>query len=747
METVFFGLIIFLFMLAIFDLFVGVSNDAVNFLNSAIGAKVATFRTVLIIAAIGVFVGASMSNGMMDIARHGIFLPHHFSFIELLCIFLAVMVTDVILLDAFNTLGMPTSTTVSLVFEMLGGTFILATIKILHDSTGDLTFYDLLNTDKAFSVIMGIFCSVAIAFVVGAIVQWIARVIFTFNYRKNLKYTAGIFGGIATTAILYFAIIKGLKGSTIMTKETGAWIHDNTFMLVVVCFVVTTILMQILHACKVNVFKIVVFLGTFALALAFAGNDLVNFIGVPLAALSAFQDYAANGGGDYAGYMMGALNESAHTPFIYLFGAGVIMVVALATSKKAQNVVKTSVDLSRQDEGDEMFGSSRMARSIVRGANTTGTVVGQCTPRGVTRWINSRFNKDEAILDNGAAFDLVRAAVNLVVAGLLIVVGTSLKLPLSTTYVTFLVAMGTSLADRAWSRESAVFRITGVLNVIGGWFLTAAIAFTACALVCVIMYYGGSIAKLIFVVIAVTVLVRSNFMKKNKDENDYEEQLFRNMAATCDKKECWTLLKEHVTYTQQRMLKFVGTAYEDVTNGFADEDLRTLRRVVKRVNKEKEARKKLRQRELVGMRKLDKDLSLEKNTWFHLAANSGEQMIYCLKRMSEPVKEHVDNNFNPLSNAEVAELMEVRKKVCDLVARSREAARDMDVKKIDALLAEEDNYKDQLSEMRAAQEDHLQDASSQDIKVVLVYLNMLQETEELISALRHYLRALKLFNS
>ena len=734
-------------MLAIFDLFVGVSNDAVNFLNSAIGAKVATFRTILIIAAIGVFVGASMSNGMMDIARHGIFLPDRFAFIELLCIFLAVMVTDVILLDTFNTLGMPTSTTVSLVFEMLGGTFILATIKIIHDTTGELTFYDLLNTDKAFSVIMGIFCSVAIAFIVGAVVQWVARVIFTFNYKKNLRYTAGIFGGIATTSILYFAIIKGLKGSTIMTKAASAWIHDNTLMLVVVCFIATTILMQILHACRVNVFKIVVFLGTFALALAFAGNDLVNFIGVPLAALSAFQDYAANGAGDYAGYMMSSLNESAHTPFIYLFGAGVIMVVALATSKKAQNVVKTSVDLSRQDEGDEMFGSSRMARSIVRGANTTGTAVNRFTPGPVTRWINSRFNKDEAILDNGAAFDLVRAAVNLVVAGLLIVVGTSLKLPLSTTYVTFLVAMGTSLADRAWSRESAVFRITGVLNVIGGWFLTAAIAFAACAIVCAIMFYGGSIAKLIFVVIAVVILVRSNFMKKGRTESDYEEQLFRQMAATSDKDECWTLLKKHVTYTQQHMLTFVAKTFDDIADGFTTENLITLRRAVKNVNKEKEARKKLRQRELVGMRKIDKDLSLEKNTWFHLAANSGEQMIYCLKRMSEPCKEHVDNNFNSLSAANAAELDRIRVEVADIIARSLTAVNDMDIAAIDALLEEQDTYKSTLSDMRSAQEDHLQDASSKDIKVVLVYLNLLQETEEMISALRHYLRALKLFHA
>lgn len=297
MEIVYFSFIVFLFMLAVFDLVVGVSNDAVNFLNSAIGAKVARFRTILIIASIGVFVGATMSNGMMDIARHGIFQPQMFSFNDLLCIFLAVMVTDVVLLDVFNTLGMPTSTTVSMVFELLGGTFILSLLKIATDETGLLGFADLLNTDKALSVILGIFLSVAVAFIFGTVVQWLSRLIFTFNYTSKLKWKIGLFGGIATTCILYFALLKGLKDSSFMTPEYNAWIKENTMYLVGGCFVVSTVLMQVFHWCKINVFKIVIFMGTFALALAFAGNDLVNFVGVPLAAYSAYQDFAANGAG------------------------------------------------------------------------------------------------------------------------------------------------------------------------------------------------------------------------------------------------------------------------------------------------------------------------------------------------------------------------------------------------------------------------------------------------------------------
>ena len=745
MEIVYFSFIVFLFMLAVFDLVVGVSNDAVNFLNSAIGAKVARFRTILIIASIVVFVGATMSNGMMDIARHGIFQPQMFSFNDLLCIFLAVMVTDVVLLDVFNTLGMPTSTTVSMVFELLGGTFILSLLKIATDETGLLGFADLLNTDKALSVILGIFLSVAVAFIFGTVVQWLSRLIFTFNYTSKLKWKIGLFGGIATTCILYFALLKGLKDSSFMTPEYNAWIKENTMYLVGGCFVVSTVLMQVFHWCKINVFKIVIFMGTFALALAFAGNDLVNFVGVPLAAYSAYQDFAANGAGQADTFMMSSLNESAKTPFIFLFLSGVVMVYALATSKKAQNVVKTSVDLSRQDEGEEMFGSSRVARSIVRGANNVNEFFSKYTPKPLVRWIDARFNKDEAILAQGAAFDLVRASINLVLSGLLIALGTSLKLPLSTTYVTFIVAMGSSLADRAWSRESAVFRITGVLNVIGGWFLTAGIAFSACALVTIAMYYGGAVVMALFVFVAVFILIKSNFSTKRKDETDYEEQLFKGIMNAKDKAECWGLLKKHVCATQQEMLDFVWKTYEDVVNGFVDEDLKTLRRAVKRIDAEKSRRKKLRQRELVGMRRIDKRISLEKNTWFHLASNSGEQMLYCLKRMSEPCKEHVDNNFNPLSRECIEEILPVKKKIVDYLMRSERIVEDRDYEHIDALLAEEEAYKQQLSEMRRAQEDRIQMDLSQGLKVSLVYLNLLQETQELLSDLRHYLRAFKRF--
>ena len=745
MEIVYLSFIVFLFMLAVFDLVVGVSNDAVNFLNSAIGAKVARFRTILIIASIGVFVGATMSNGMMDIARHGIFQPQMFSFNDLLCIFLAVMVTDVVLLDVFNTLGMPTSTTVSMVFELLGGTFILSLLKIATDETGLLGFADLLNTDKALSVILGIFLSVAVAFIFGTVVQWLSRLIFTFNYTSKLKWKIGLFGGIATTCILYFALLKGLKDSSFMTPEYNAWIKENTMYLVGGCFVVSTVLMQVFHWCKINVFKIVIFMGTFALALAFAGNDLVNFVGVPLAAYSAYQDFAANGAGQADTFMMSSLNESAKTPFIFLFLSGVVMVYALATSKKAQNVVKTSVDLSRQDEGEEMFGSSRVARSIVRGANNVNEFFSKYTPKPLVRWIDARFNKDEAILAQGAAFDLVRASINLVLSGLLIALGTSLKLPLSTTYVTFIVAMGSSLADRAWSRESAVFRITGVLNVIGGWFLTAGIAFSACALVTIAMYYGGAVVMALFVFVAVFILIKSNFSTKRKDETDYEEQLFKGIMNAKDKAECWGLLKKHVCATQQEMLDFVWKTYEDVVNGFVDEDLKTLRRAVKRIDAEKSRRKKLRQRELVGMRRIDKRISLEKNTWFHLASNSGEQMLYCLKRMSEPCKEHVDNNFNPLSRECIEEILPVKKKIVDYLMRSERIVEDRDYEHIDALLAEEEAYKQQLSEMRRAQEDRIQMDLSQGLKVSLVYLNLLQETQELLSDLRHYLRAFKRF--
>lgn len=733
-------------MLAIFDLLVGVSNDAVNFMNSAVGAKVARYRTIIIVAAVGVFAGAILSNGMMDIARHGIFQPANFSFYEIMCILLAVMVTDVVLLDVFNTLGLPTSTTVSMVFELLGGTFILAILKIIGDETGLLSLGDMMNTEKALSVIMGIFLSVAIAFIAGTLVQYISRIIFSFNYKKHLSWTIGIFGGISVTSLSYFVLIKGLKSAPFMSAESLAWIDQNTTLLVAGCFVFFTLLMQILHWCKVNVFRIIVLLGTFALALAFAGNDLVNFIGVPLAGFSAYTDYVANSNG--AGihdFMMSSLMSSAKTPAIFLLASGIIMVYALATSKKAKNVIKTSVDLARQEEGDEMFGSSALARTIVRRATTINEFMVKVIPVGMRRWIDSRFNKDEVILENGAAFDMVRAAVNLVLSGLLIIIGTTMKLPLSTTYVTFIVAMGSSLADRAWGRESAVYRITGMLSVIGGWFITAFVAFTICALVTAIMFYTSFVGMFIFICVAVFLLVRSNIKYSKKEKAEQQDDTFKRMMASKDKAEVLSLLRLHVKETLTDYINYTEQAYMQVTDGFINEDLKQLKKVMSSTDDQKKMLKKRRRKEILGLRRIPIPIAIEKNTWFHLGSNSCEQMLYCLKRICEPCKEHVDNNFNPISKDCIAEFLPIREELCQLMDRTQTVIENNNYAEADDILVKGDALKNKISALRKQQMNRMQEADSTSLKASMVYLNILQESQELVSIWRHLLRVSRFF--
>ena len=743
MESIYLGIVIFLFLLAIFDLTVGVSNDAVNFLNSAIGAKAASFKTIILIAAVGIFCGATMSNGMMEIARHGIFRPEAFHFNELMCIFLAVMVTDVVLLDIFNTLGMPTSTTVSMVFELLGGTFALAMLKIAAGPES-LTFAELLNTEKALTVILGIFLSVAIAFFFGTLVQYLSRIIFTFNYTTKLKWTIGLFGGIAVTAIIYFMLIKGIKDASFMTDAHKLWVKDNTLTIVGGCFVFFTVLMQILHWCKVNVFKVIVLLGTFALAMAFAGNDLVNFVGVPLAGFSSYTDFMANGNGVANDYLMGALNEPAKTPFIFLFLSGVIMVISLITSKKAQNVIKTSVDLSRQDDGNEMFGSSAIARSLVRSMTTLGNNISKIIPEKVKVWLDSRFNKDEAILANGAAFDLVRASVNLVLAGLLIALGTSLKLPLSTTYVAFMVAMGSSLADRAWGRESAVFRVTGVLSVIGGWFITAGAAFIICFFVTMIMYFGGMTAMVIMIGVAAFILIRSNNKYRKKMKSEKQDDVFQQMLSSKDKAVVWNLLRQHVRENLVKVLDFAANTYGQMTDGFIREDLKSLRKAVSSTNDEKDILKKIRRKETLGMRRIDRNVAIEKNTWFHLGSNSSEQMMYCLKRMCEPCKEHVDNNFNPLPAECAEEFVPIRDMLKSLLERTKDIIDKGNYEEADLVLAEGEELKACLSRLHKMRIERMQEENS-SVKLSLVYLNLLQESQELVSIMRHMLRASRKF--
>ena len=682
METIYLCIVIFLLCLAVFDLFVGVSNDAVNFLQSAVGARVASFRTILIIASVGVMLGAVMSSGMMDVARHGIMMPAHYSFHEVMTIMLAVMVTDIIVLDAFNTLGMPTSTTVSLVFELLGGTAMLALLKVMGDPT--LEYADLINSDKALQVIIAIFVSVAISFVIGMAVMWLSRIVFTFHYSKHSRYSIAIFGGIAFTALSYFIFMKGMGKSPYLPENVRDYIEEHTNWLLLCTFLVSTVVMQVLHLLRVNIFKFTVLMGTFGLAMAFAGNDLVNFIGVPLAGLDSYQDFTANAHGETIDtFMMSSLMESATTPPLYLILAGLVMIFAMATSKKAQHVIQTSVDLSRQDEGDEMFGSSRAARAIVRCSQNLIEGGKRLFPAGLRRWVGTRFNTNEVELqDDKAAFDVVRAAINLVIASMLITFGTNHQLPLSTTYVTFMVAMGTSLADRAWSRESAVFRVTGVLSVIGGWFITAGVAFIACALVCLAMWFGGVIVQCGFMALVVFLLYRSNRQYKAKSAKaKQEDDTFRLMMRTRDPELVWEMLRSHV-----------------------------------------------------------------RDTWFHVGINSDQQYVYTLRRMLAPIKEHVDNNFNPLPKAYETEYEPIRRRVNELMRATYEQISTGQYANYRATLAEADGCKDDLSLVRKEHLNRMQKShGTKMIQVDLVYLNLLQETQQLLSVMRHQLRAAKKF--
>lgn len=753
-------IVVFLILLAIFDLVVGVSNDAVNFMNSGIGAKAARFRTIVAVSAVGVFAGAAMSNGMMDIARHGILVPEYFTFYEVMCVFLAVMVTDVILLDVFNTLGMPTSTTVSLVFELLGGAFALAILKIAADMVGPdgslLGIGELLNTEKAISVVLGIFLSVAIAFFFGTLVQWLARLVFSFTYRVGNKSTAagngsptlvvssiktGIFAGLSVTSIIWFLLVKGLKTTTLMTPELKHFIDDNTWMLLAGGAALFTVVMTLLCLLKVPVLKLVVLLGTFALAMAFASNDLVNFVGVPLTGLDALLDFRANGDGDASSFMMGSLMNEAQTPVIYLILAGVIMVLSLLFSKKAQNVVKTSVDLSRQGEGDEMFGSSAVARTLVRHTSKLAQGISAIIPARLGRWVDSRFQRDDVKLEDGAAFDMVRAAVNLVLAGILVAIGTSMKLPLSTTYVTFMVAMGTSLADRAWGRESAVFRITGVISVIGGWFITAGVAFMCCYILTNILYFGNFVAMVLAMLLVVFMLVKSQAMIGRKQKSESSETTFKAMMQSDDTDKTWELLRKHVSENNGRRIEFVMDVYAKSTTAFLSEDYRTLRHLAERIADERKEFKRQRRREIIGMRRVDPVVAVEHNTWYFLANNSVSQMLYCLKRLNEPCLEHVGNNFTPVAMEYAKEFIPLRDEVVKLYERAAEMMKETLTDDIELLRLDAASLQKKLSAYRKDLMDKLH-SSETNIEATSVLLSMVQESQELLSDLRHMMRGM-----
>ena len=740
MEITYLIITVFMLILAALGLFVGVSNDAVNFLSSAIGARAGTFKTILVVASVGVMAGALMSAGMMDVARHGIMQPTNFTFREVMIVFMAVVATNIIVLDRFNDLGLPTSSTVTLVFGLLGATFVLSLVKIHADSS--LSLSTLMNTDKALSLIIAIFASVAIAFVCGLIVQWLSRLVFTFNLQGNSCLTHGIFGGLSFTVLAYFIFIETLSESPLIAEDFKVWIAGNTPLLLGITFAVASVLSAILYSLRVNVLRIIVLSGTFALAMAFAGNDLVNFIGIPLAGLDSYQDWSGHGATDINSYMMSSLAQSARSPFIYLAIAGVLMIIAMATSKKAHHVVQTSVDLSRQDEGDEMFGTSQAARSLVRAVQDSNDRMRHAVPRHVVAAIDRRFDKSKGHLDDNAAFDMLRAAINLVLSSALIIVGTNYKLPLSTTYVTFMVAMGTSLADHAWTRDSAVYRVTGVLSVIGGWLITAGITFAACALVCLLMHLGGIPVMLAMMAVVVYTLVRSHIRFGKGKQDSHQEQLYKLMMRSRDPEIVWNLLQRHISQTQSTMCRFTLQHYDQIIDGLAHERVRQLRDVGKDLRRQQDELKRTRRKEFLSLRRIPRNIALERNTWFHLGANSNQQYVYTLKRMLEPVKEHVDNNFSPLPESYLNEFAPMRHTITELMEETVNMLESRDFTDYKRVMSQADKCKDDVSQLREQLIDNMQGSdNSSSYRTAIIYLTMLQESQEMLSIMRHQLRA------
>ena len=733
LELSYMFVIAFMFVLAIIDLTVGVSNDAVNFLSSAVGSRAAKIKHVLIVAAIGVFVGASFSSGMMDVARHGIFNPSFFTFQNVMCIYLAVVISDVFLLDLFNSLGLPTSTTVSMVFELLGASFITALLASSGEGLG------MLNTDKAMTIIFSIFLSVAIAFVFGLIVQWISRVIFTFHYRKNLGRKIGLYGGFASTAILYFMIVKGMKGSSLkalLSADVQQFVFEDTTKFILCAFVVMTVLMQVLHWCKVNVLKVVVLMGTFSLAMAFAGNDLVNFIGVTLAGLESFQAFVG-ADGDVA-LNMGSLNDPAKTNILFLIGAGAVMVYALFTSKKARKVLQTSIDLSsQQNEENDMFGTSSVARNLVRATTKMIDAVSRNTPVGVKKWIGKRFAPLEERED--VAFDLVRASVNLVLAGLLIAVGTSFKLPLSTTYVTFMVGMGSSLADRAWSRESAVYRVTGVVSVIGGWFITAGAAFIIAALVATILNYGGIVAMYIMIAIVIYLLIRSHVNYNKKKSAEKVDEKMDVILKSENQEEVWDNLKAHTAETLAHTLTFSAEAYKKMFDSFSRDALRPLKSTLIKIVEEKALMKKQRRAETRGLQRIDQQMAFERSTWYHLCTNSCQQMLNTLTRIGEPMREHADNSFSPMSKVYVEEFSPYCSEVYKVLIDINTIIATGNYENAEEVSTRAKNLKHKLANLRKEQTMRLHQSNG-SLRMDFVYLNLIQESHELLSEVRNLLR-------
>ena len=652
--------LVVLFLLAISDLMVGVANDAVNFLNSAIGSKVATRRVIMIVASVGIMAGALFSNGMMEVARKGLFLPQYFLFTEIILIFLAVMFTDVLLLDFFNTFGLPTSTTVSLVFGLLGAAVGMAFLKVGDGATIVIDgaekiaqVGDFINSSKALAIISSILLSVVFSIIFGVVIQWISRLIFSFNTEKTIKYYGSIWGGVAISAITYFILIKGLKDASFMSKENYGIIKDNTLAIIAGSFVLWALVLQLFSwLFHTNPLKIVVFAGTFALAMAFAGNDLVNFIGVPLAGFEAFKVFSANGGQDV---LMGSLLDDIQTPSYFLIGAGLIMVIVLWFSRKARSVSDTELKLSRQDEGSERFGSSAFSRVLVRKVVSINTFFSSVLPQPLIEKIRTRFDQSEHEKKSQKEvdppmFDLVRASVNMMVAAILIAVGTSYKLPLSTTYVTFMVAMSTSLVDGAWGRDSAVYRITGVFTVIGGWFITGLAAFSVALLLSIFMGWAQLIGVIILVSFAVFAFYRTNITHKKRENNQIET------AEEVEETRSVTTLFEKCNTGIRKTLNTVNELYSETINHLIKEDHKELKKQLKISTQLEEKLSNKRNKLHQTIPTLPVTESVEATHYYILTLDYLKELAHCATFLVEPVYNHVDNNHKPLIESQAEEL-------------------------------------------------------------------------------------------
>lgn len=734
MENIYLIIVVILFALAISDLVVGVSNDAVNFLNSAFGSKAAPKWLIFLMAGLGVLIGATFSSGMMEVARKGIFHPDMFVFSEIIVIFLAVMITDVILLDMFNTFGMPTSTTVSIVFELLGSAVAVSVVKIkqLGGTLGELSNY--INSEKALAIITGILLSVLIAFTIGAFVQYITRLIFTFNYRKNMKYFGSLFGGFAITAITYFILIKGIDGSAFAEikvsngEKLGEWVMTHTGVLLLYSFISWVIFIQLLKwFFNIKVLKLTVLIGTFALAMAFAGNDLVNFIGVPLAGFSSFKAWAASGGVAPDAFTMEMLAGKVSTPTFMLLIAGLVMIITLIFSKKAQSVVNTSVDLSRQAEGAERFNSNMVARVIVRKSSWLHNNIEKIFPESFIKKIDSRFapvNTGESPNPDAPAFDKIRASVNLLVASILIAIGTSLKLPLSTTYVTFMVAMGTSLSDRAWGRESAVYRISGVFAVIGGWFLTAIIAFSVAAIVAWIISIGGMFMIFVFVGVAVFMVIRTHMIFKKRNGIDLIEE-----EETITEKDETEKVLEKCMKQVVKSLTLAKKIYSESIANFLNEDRTLLKESLSLKENLNKKSKKQKNKVLSTISKIEEEV--DSGHFYVQVVDYQREMAHSLNFLVEPLYEHIDNNHRPFIKSQIEEFKSLKTEINKFFNFSVDLVNGNKFNLITDLIKQRDEILVKLEKMEIAQIKRIK-AREINTRNSVLFFNTISETKNML---------------